>query len=238
MTQIKEQRTRVFKTLVKYYEGLKEDTLCQEDYELDDLARRVFDLPPRPSSTAPYIGWLVQTTPLSPKRGFDAVDFANLCRFEASQNLHWFPDGEATKYTKPFEKVGFKGRFPWCAAFVHWCLNRHGIKVPLECKEFPPYTFALVEAWQQYGIKKGWYFDNDGIFTPRIGDLVLFDWQQKDIHSPDTRWEDHIGVWLEALDRSTFLCAEGNTNNKTGLIRRRYLTVKGFVRVPQGTTEL
>jgi hypothetical protein len=132
----------------------------------------------------------------------------------------------------------FTGRFPWCAAFIHWLLNEHQVKVPVFCKEYPPYSYALCESWQQMAIIKGWYRDNDGKFLPRIGDIVLYDWQQRNIHHPDNRWEDHIGVWLETIDKDSFLNAEGNANNRSGLFKRRYISVKGYIRIPEGTTEL
>ncbi|MBE9171397.1 CHAP domain-containing protein [Pleurocapsales cyanobacterium LEGE 06147] len=239
MSSIKSYRKRVIKALERYLDVLDEQDYLPEDYHLDNCARLILDIPPRPTDSKPYVGWLTNTTERNISgKGFSHVDFANLARYEASKKLIWKSEGEARKYTRPFEQLGFKGRFPWCAAFLHWCLNQHQVKVPILCKEFPPYSYALCEAWQQMAIVKGWYRDNDGVFSPRIGDIVLFDWQQRNIHHPDMRWEDHIGVYLEPVDTAHFLCAEGNSNNQSGIFKRRYLTVKGFVRIPEGTIQL
>jgi hypothetical protein len=236
---IKNNRRRVIKALERYFDILDSQDYLREDYLLDDAARAILGIAPRSQESKPFIGWLMSNEEKkNTGKGFLPQDFANLARYEASKNLTWIPGGEATKYTRPFESFGFTGRFPWCAAFIHWCLKEHGIKVPLKCKEYPPYTYALCESWQQMAIVRGWYYDNNGAFKPRLGDIVLFDWQQRNIHDPDSRWEDHIGVWLEPIDADRFLCAEGNARNKSGLFTRRYLTVKGYIRIPEGTTEL
>jgi hypothetical protein len=231
-------RKRTLKALEKYLEVLDAKDYMTEDYYLDSCARLILDLPPRPTNSKPYEGWLTNTTEKKSLGGFCKVDFANLARYEAAKKLIWTSAGEARKYTRPFEALGFSGRFPWCSAFIHWLLNKHGVEVPIMCKEFPPYSYALCESWQQMAIIKGWYFDNDGKFIPSLGDIVLFDWQQRNIHEPDNKWEDHIGVFLEPIDSSQFLCAEGNSNNQSGLFKRKYISVKGYVRIPEGTIAL
>jgi hypothetical protein len=232
-------RKRTIRALEKYLEVLDGKDYTSEDYHLDTAARLILSMPPRPTDSKPYEGWLTNTSKKnSSGTGFCHVDFANLARYEASKKLIWKSDGEARKYTRPFETLGFKGRFPWCSAFVHWLMNQHGVTVPIMCKEFPPYSYALCESWQQMGIIRGFYHDNDAVFLPRIGDIVLFDWQQRNIHHPDNRWEDHIGIFLETVDNTHCLCAEGNSSNQSGIFRRKYVTIKGYVRIPEGTIEL
>ena len=158
------------KALEKYLDILDEKAYLPEDYHLDTFARLILKLPPRPASSQPYVNWLTNTTKTNTSgRGFSHVDFGNLARYEASKRLTWSSEGEARKYTRPFEKLGFTGRFPWCAAFIHWLLHQHQVKVPVPCKEYPPYSYALCESWQQMAIIKGWYRDNDGKFLPRVG---------------------------------------------------------------------
>lgn len=52
MTDLLNERQRVLAVL---YEALK----ISNNYELDDLAREILDLPPRPSGAKPFIGWLL-----------------------------------------------------------------------------------------------------------------------------------------------------------------------------------
>jgi hypothetical protein len=237
MSVIVQQRARVLKAISRHIEFLDKDKYVPADYELDKVARLILELPERPTDSQPYLGWLVAPE-LKQKMGFDPIDFVNLVRFEANKKLHWTPNSEAVKYTRTFEKVGLRGRFPWCAAFVHWCLNSHQVYVPLFCAEYPGYTYALCESWQKMAQVRGWYSDNNGNNKPQAGDLVLFDWGQRNIHEPDTDWEDHIGVYLEEIDSRSFWCAEGNSHNKSGLFKRNYASVQGYVRIPVGTKQI
>ncbi len=203
------------------------------DRILDDLARALLDLPGRPERDNPYVGWLMPTE--AKITGFNASSFAAFCETEAKKQLVWIPNGEAVKYTKPFEKIGFKGRFAWCAAFVRWCLVKYGVDVPIMCDAYPGYSYALCESFQKLGQLKGWYLDNAFGVKPKPGDLVLFDWGQRNINEPDTDWEDHIGVYLEEVDKNRFRCAEGNSRNQSGIFTRYYNSVQGYVRIPEGT---
>lgn len=216
--------------------SLWDDKPTVNDLVLDDLARVLLDLPKRPEGNDPYVGWLMPVE--SKPTGFNGNSFANFCEREAKKELVWMPDGEATKYTKPFKKIGFRGRFAWCAAFVRWCLVRYGVDTPIMCDAYPGYSYALCESFQKMAQLRGWYIDNSVSAKPKPGDLVLFDWGQRNINEPDTDWEDHIGVYLGEVDRNRFKCAEGNSKNRSGVFTRYYRSVQGYVRIPEKTTKL
>lgn len=214
---------------------LWDERITVSDRVLDDLARVLLDLPRRPEGDNPYVGWLMPTEKIT---GFNGSTFAAFCEGEAKKQLVWIPNGEAVKYTKPFEKIGFRGRFAWCAAFVRWCLVEYGVDVPIMCDAYSGYSYALCESFQKLAQQKGWYLDNVFGVKPKPGDLVLFDWGQRNINEPDTDWEDHIGVYLSQVDNNRFRCAEGNTRNQSGIFTRYYSSVQGYVRIPEGTKKL
>jgi len=175
--------------------------------------------------------------------GFKVKRFANLARFEAQKNPIGHPESEARKYTQAIEVYFGRSRFPWCGAFIHWLLNSFGVKCPTKTDDsLNEYTFALVENWQHVAKVRGWYFDNDGMFQPQPGDLVIFDWNQIDINQSDRDYEDHIGVFIEMKEKR-FICAEGNTRkgnvrNIANLCLRDAIDIQGFIRIPLGTTKI
>lgn len=174
--------------------------------------------------------------PLRPNLGFNGNSFSTLAEKEASKQLTWIPGNEATKYTKDFESIFGAARFPWCAAFVRWCLKEFGLEVPLFVPEYK-HSLALVETWQQMAKVRGWYTDNNGTKTPNVGDIILFDWNQRNIHAPDNDWEDHIGIFLKK-ESTYWKCAEGNSRNRTGIFNRNKITVQGWITIPEGLTKI
>lgn len=144
-------------------------------------------------------------------------------------------NGGHKKYMADFQKFLSGYGWPWCGAFVYWCCKSAGLNIPLSVPGDPNhYTFALVEAWQQWAIRMGFYIDavNKSI-TPQRGDIVLFDWSGPQV--PDRDFEDHIGVFLYK-EGSSLICAEGNTMNAV-LTRKRYPhQIQGYIRIPDGFT--
>ena len=141
-------------------------------------------------------------------------------------------DGSYNYFRKKFlPKLGNQN-WAWCAAFVHKCLEEaSGKSLPIDPKTGPA-TFALVETWQQWAIKKGYWVDAPGA-NPPIGAIVVFDWDGA--RYPDTDWENHIGV-LVKREKDVFVCAEGNVKNRT-MIKRRYLSkIQGFIILPDDFT--
>ncbi len=137
---------------------------------------------------------------------------------------------------KPFAEkpVSFGyGTWSWCGATVHYLCRLAGLNIPLMCPSKFGYTFALVEAWQQWAIEAGFYHDNDGAFQPEPGDVSCFDWSQSRIDQGDTDWENHIGVHL-GKSGSNYISAEGNTSNMTDIKTRTPIQIQGWIRIPDG----
>jgi lysozyme family protein/peptidoglycan hydrolase-like protein with peptidoglycan-binding domain len=192
--------------------------------------------------------WTLQTLVFSggvislPSTGFNRQKLVAFVERELSRNLIWSRNGEARKYTRDFEGVFGRGRFAWCGATVRWCLNNYdgagGLKLPIQIPSHQ-YTLALVEAWQDWMKSLGFYRDNDGIYRPQPGDIVLFDWDQTKISQRDTDWEDHIGFHLRMSGRQ-YVCAEGNAkvsetgSGRTGIFVRDAIDIQGWAHIPDG----
>jgi len=99
----------------------------------------------------------------------------------------------------PFGKwYGFNG-VPWCAQFVSYCLYACGFTDEMQDKG------KIGFAYCPSGIN--WY-KNQGAFyrsTPKIGDIVFFDWQRDGV-------SDHVGIVTQVLD-DFVLTIEGNTSD-------------------------
>lgn len=106
---------------------------------------------------------------------------------------------------------------PWCACFVSACAIKAGatgiIGTEISCTRF-------IEIFKQKGI-----WNEDGKIKPRVGDLILFNWD--DMTQPNDGEADHIGI-VEQVNGNTIICIEGNYNNKVG---RRTINVGwGYIR--------
>ncbi len=164
---------------------------------------------------------------------------ADIAEAEGKKNLKWKVGGEADKYREDFfgAPAGFgRGAWSWCAAFQRWCAKKAGLDIPVMVPKSQTkfgYSFALVEAWQQWAIFMGFYHDNDGIFVPERGDLVCFDWDQVSINAKDIDWENHIGCHLRMVGKN-YECAEGNSANQTAIRTRKPIQIQGWIRIPDG----
>lgn len=191
------------------------------------------ELPMPPKENPAPIKPVPVTVPATKVSGFTRSKLADSAEAEAKKHLVWTPGSEADKFKKKFWPVFGKGKWSWCAAFVTWNCEQAGLVMPVKCPSHFGYTFALVEAWQQWAIEKGFYIDNDGRFMPVRGDITCFDWDQSSFNDPDNDWENHIGVFLE-MDGALFICAEGNTSNQTNIKKRTAKQIQGFIRIPDG----
>lgn len=175
---------------------------------------------------------------------FTRSRLADVAESEANQELS-YPAIE--KYTQKFNPVfgDFEPRnsYEWCGVFVTWCCEKAGIDMPVylpksvDFSDGTEYTFALVEAWQRWAQAAGYYYANDGLFNPKRGDIVLYEWDERG--DEDTTWEDHIGVVL-GYDDETLIAAEGNVgarNELKSVTNRKYRHprfAQGYVRLPDG----
>ena len=84
---------------------------------------------------------------------------------------------------------------PWCAIFVSWCANRAGIgpeEMPVQASCTAARNwFKKQNKWQERG------------YTPRRGDLILFDW------NGDPAAAEHIGI-VTGVDGEKVCTVEGN----------------------------
>lgn len=164
--------------------------------------------------------------------GFTRAKALGLAVSEAQKDISWNGNGLAKRYTKKFEPEFGTGRFSWCAAFVTWCCEQSGLNIPMKVPGDPNgYTFALVEAWQQWAIRRGFWIDGGVNGKPQPGDIVCFDWDGATF--PDRDGEDHIGFVMEDQGANV-KCAEGNTNDKTDIKIRAKSLIQGYIRIPDG----
>lgn len=105
----------------------------------------------------------------------------------------------------------------WCAAFVSACAIRADatdiIGTEVSCNKF-------IEIFQKLGI---WI--EDGTVKPQVGDIILFNWDDKT--QPNDGNADHIGI-VEQQYGNTIVCIEGN---KSEAVARRTINVGwGYIR--------
>lgn len=95
--------------------------------------------------------------------------------------------------------VGLQGGFPWCAAFVYWCMAEAGCDIS---RMVPRKWGASVRRWADWAIENGRRHTQ-----PRRG--MLFYWLN------DGLWRGHIG-WIAEVsgDGKRIRCIEGNTNKR------------------------
>ena len=127
------------------------------------------------------------------------------------------------------------GNWAWCGAFVFWGCRQAGLDIPVLCPSKFGYSWALVEAWQQWAIQKGFYVVNDEKTAPQAGDIGIIDWGRRPFDK-DTDWDDHV-VLITGFENGMVQTAEGNTGaapGHSGLFSRNLGNFEGFVRIPDG----
>lgn len=118
---------------------------------------------------------------------------------------------------------GYKVKYTdqWCATTVSAAAIKAGLTaiIPVECS--CPQMIELAKAMKIWQEK-----DN---YTPKLGDIVLYDWQDNGI-GDNTGVPDHIGVVTEVNSKS-FTVTEGNKNDcvcdRVMAINGRY--IRGFI---------
>ena len=118
----------------------------------------------------------------------------------------------------------------WCAAFVYYCCREAGFEIPIRPDECKTCHLAGCIAWEELaeGDPRITYHKGGEGFAPDAGDIVLYD------RVFENKEHDHIGIVMENRG-DTILAAEGNINNKSGIIERpKDAHIRGYIRIPDG----
>ena len=115
---------------------------------------------------------------------------------------------------------GYKMQYniPWCATFISALSIKSGMTdiIPVECS-----CEEQIKLFKKIGC-----FVEDESMTPKIGDIVYYDWQDNG-NGNNTGWSDHVGI-VVAVSRSTFDVIEGNNDNA---VKLRTMPINGkFIR--------
>ena len=111
----------------------------------------------------------------------------------------------------------------WCAATVSAAFQAAGLVdlIPAECS-----CGQMMRDAQQRGI---WVEDDD--YRPKVGDLVLYDWQDSGV-GDNKGAPDHVGV-VTGIDSTGFQVLEGNMGSPSKVGRRKLAFggryIRGFV---------
>ena len=109
---------------------------------------------------------------------------------------------------------------PWCAAFVSAVGARCGLTDTILPECSCDRMIALYRA-------KGRWVEKDN-YTPGIGDLVMYDWQDSG-SGDNTGSADHVGL-VVSVDNAVFTVIEGNNSDKVAYrsINRDGRYIRGF----------
>lgn len=101
---------------------------------------------------------------------------------------------------------------PWCAAFVQYCLAKHGVRDLLDGVPLPYYTPSM-ESWAR---KNGrWIMSKDA----QPGDVLLFT-EKATVHTGFLEAQDGAN-YVVAIEGNTSSGAGGSQTNGDGVYRRR-----------------
>ncbi len=159
---------------------------------------------------------------------------ADVAKAMAQIPFHGFTDGAGSNLgpiVKPFPgwTVEEADRL-WCAAFVYYCCREAGFVIPIRPHECKSCHLAGCIAWEEFAAGDpgiGYHTLKDS-FVPESGDIVLYD------HIFEDAEHDHIGIIIENR-RNTILAAEGNIDNRSGIIERPVDEhIRAYIRIPDG----
>ena len=99
---------------------------------------------------------------------------------------------------------GFDSRVEWCACFVSWCANECGY---IESGRIPKFSYCQdgVDWFKINGLWQG----KD--YIPKVGDIIFFDWQEKDTGIRNGI-ADHVGI-VEKVENGMLYTIEGNVDD-------------------------
>ena len=106
---------------------------------------------------------------------------------------------------------------PWCATWVSAVLIKSRVKLNYECS-----CNELIK------LNKDIWVEDDN-YLPKIGDLVLYDWQDTGV-GDNKGSADHVGIVCE-INSTGFKVIEGNMSNKVGYRTLKYngKFIRGFI---------
>ena len=103
---------------------------------------------------------------------------------------------------KPLAR-GYKVKYNdnWCATFISFLAIKCGATdiIPIECS-----CGQMIELMKKKGI-----WQENGNITPKVGDIIMYDWDKKD------GWPEHVGI-VEEVSGKIITVIEGNKSNAVG----------------------
>ena len=118
----------------------------------------------------------------------------------------------------------------WCAAFVYYCCTEAGFDFPYRPADCKTCHLGGCLGWEEFAIgdQRIDYHISAEDFIPAAGDIVIYD------RVFENREHDHMGIILEKREH-TIIAAEGNINNKSGIIERSIDGhIRAYIRIPDG----
>ena len=108
---------------------------------------------------------------------------------------------------------GFTYRVDWCAIFVSWCADQCGY---IDTGAMPKFA-GCVQGAQWFKDRGRW---QDRSYTPNVGDVIFFDWDDPGGFSgPQDGVPDHVGI-VEKVENGRVYTVEGNSGDKC--VQRSY----------------
>lgn len=104
--------------------------------------------------------------------------------------------------------AGFANTVSWCAIFVSWCCRQAGIS-----KDVIPNYASCTTAMNTF--KKLGTWRQAGVYTPKKGDIIFFDWDK------DPSVSEHTGI-VEKVDNRYVYTIEGNSGDPGAVRRKSY----------------
>jgi hypothetical protein len=104
---------------------------------------------------------------------------------------------------------GFESRVEWCACFVSWCADQVGY---ISAEKIPKFS-ACTDGINWFKEHNIWYDRNEN-FYPASGDIIFFDWKDKNTGEQDGI-SDHVGI-VKSMDMDSMrvITIEGNSNDE------------------------
>lgn len=102
--------------------------------------------------------------------------------------------------------IGFNSRVEWCACFVSWCANECGY---IDAGVIPK-TAGCIVGVNWFKERGEW---QDRTYTPKPGDIIYFDWDNKGSAGPQDGLADHVGIVEKVVDDKIYTI-EGNSGDQ------------------------